>query len=73
MHLIIKDILDVQRYRVLNLMKWLKAVIPAKAGIQPISNQFKTLDSRFHGNDPKDQFSTFDEIIKSFVSSSTKK
>jgi hypothetical protein len=44
-------------------MKWSKVVIPAKAGIQPISNLLKTLDSRLHGNDPKEQFSTFDESI----------
>ena len=35
----------------LNLMKPLKVVIPAQAGIQAMNIQLKTLDSRFHGND----------------------
>ena len=36
-----------------------KLVIPADAGVQAIPNQFKTLDSRLHGNDEYEGFWTF--------------
>ncbi|MGD0283385.1 MAG: tetratricopeptide repeat protein [Dissulfurispiraceae bacterium] len=41
-----------------------KVVIPAKAGIQGISNYPKRLDSRLHGNDEKTLFQTFCNIAK---------
>jgi hypothetical protein len=37
------------------------AVTPAEAGVQ---NPLKSLDSRFHGNDRKERFRTFYEIVK---------
>jgi hypothetical protein len=36
-----------------------KGVISAQAGIQPRSNQLKTLDYRFHGNDEIGHLMTF--------------
>jgi hypothetical protein len=41
-----------------------KVVIPAQAGIQGICKALKRLDSRFRGNDKKEVFRTFYEIIK---------
>ena len=41
-----------------------KVVAPARAGVQKECNYLRILDSRLHGNDPKEHFKTFDEIIK---------
>ena len=41
-----------------------KVVSPAEAGVQREYNDLRILDSRLHGNDLKEHFKTFYEIIK---------
>ena len=41
-----------------------KVVSPAEAGVQRRSNYLIILDSRFHGNEQKEYFHTFYELIR---------